>query len=204
MSNFEGPSEGENSINSGGFSFGIKMADLEQGALLKLDERKYWNYKQGESLHEEVMRLEREGIDIGEHLAARFQTLYESKVSDLVIDLGEMREALKDPVNRGRLNLHLTLSALEAGDVVDKVMTFVATLPPGIQEPILKFVASNPEALPITLLCSFAVFFAAKCVRYAEKGFSTESPVDSMGGVSVGPEAIKDVLALFKFEDHKN
>lgn len=200
MYNLEGPPAGENSTTSGGFSFGLKLAELEQGASLKIDELNYWGDERLREIREQIDIRKERGHDMGEHFTSRAKSLYESKLAETELDLGEMKEILKDPVNKGRLNLYLTLSAYEAGDIVDKVMTFLATLPPSVQEPILKFVATNPEALPVTLLCSFAIFFAAKCAHYAEKGFSEESPYDSMGMVSVGPGTIEDVIDLFKFE----
>jgi len=185
MTQIEKPLEGVELQPTGGFSFGESLSNrinelavraaqgadnLSDRANLYVDKQAYEITKAEENMSEMVMNVTSRVSERGEQFVAKAETYIETAIVDTELELGEMKELLADPINQGRLNLYLTLAALETKDFADKLMTLMSTLPPSVQEPVLRFAAENPASLPLSLLGAFAMFFAAKAVHYHDTG----------------------------------
>lgn len=185
MAYLEGPLEGVELQPTGGFSYGDRLANriteladkaavradkLSDSVNLFADKHAYQIDKAEDDLSEMVTNVTSRVSEKGEQFIAKAETYIETAIVDTELELGEMKELLADPINQGRLNLYLTLAALETKDFADKLMTLMSTLPPSIQEPVLRFAAENPASLPLSLLAAFSMFFAAKAVHYHDTG----------------------------------
>jgi len=185
MTHLEEPLEGLELQPTGGSSYGERLSNrinelagraavdvdkFSDSANLYIDKRSYEISKVEDEVAEKIMNVTSRVSEKGEQFIAKAETYIETAIVDTELELGQMKELLADPINQGRLNLYLTLAGLETKDFADKLMTLMSTLPPNVQEPVLRFAAENPAYLPLSLLAAFSMFFAAKAVHYHDTG----------------------------------